>query len=220
MAVTCVTSKALPSTRRGAQPHDRTFSARNHEIFAAARPSDLWRFKDACPIYDAADEERPRRRRAVALCSARSSPLSDASRTVSPGAGLGSAARRRDLGRGPGHGHRRRREDLRVSSRRAADRRARSLRQDPQDVGREVVRVAARHPHRSIRQPVDHRRPGAKRHRPAGVQVQPRRPAADDARHQGRARRRPRHVRRSVRRRRRRQRRHLRGRRPSEFARS
>ena len=57
-----------------------------------------------------------------------------------------------------------------------------------EDVGREDVRVAARHPRRSQRLPLDHRRPRARRHRPAGVQVHARRPAADDARHERRRR--------------------------------
>ena len=58
--------------------------------------------------------------------------------------------------------------------------------QSAQDVGPGHVRLAARHPLRSRRQPLDHRRPRGRRQRPDGLQVQHgRQQGPHDARHQG-----------------------------------
>ena len=65
-------------------------------------------------------------------------------------------------------------------------------RQGAQDVGTGNVRLAARHPLRSRRQPLGHRRARRQGQRPAGLQVERRRQqGADDARHERRLRRRP-----------------------------
>ena len=100
MGVSCVIAKGLPSPRLGHRPHDPTFRPEITSL-CSSRPSDLWCFKDACPIYDAAHEEPRRLSRDRALLLGDRRDLRKGA-PVSPGRQLGDPAGRRHLGEVPG----------------------------------------------------------------------------------------------------------------------